>query len=113
MRYMRQFSARFLLALFISMLLLQTVHHHETAAKEESICSLCVAHKQHAGHLAAQTSFTCECLLCQLFETSYIAPAETMLSVCVGFISILLFFSPKSEKQVFYKLHNPRGPPMY
>ena len=112
MQRMRLFSARLLLGIFFPMLLLQVVHHHEGAACEEVVCTLCANHTHHAGHLAAQTAGTCECLLCQLFGTPFVAPVVMALMAVV--LTSRAWQAPWTAmccgKAVI--LCHPRGPPV-
>ena len=112
MQRIRLFSARLLLGIFLPMLLLQVVHHHEGAACEEVMCTLCANHTHHAGHLAAQTAGMCECLLCQLFGTAFVVPVVvTLMAVVLASRACQMpCTAMRCGKAV--TLCNPRAPPV-
>ena len=70
----RHIASWVLLAVFVPMLLLSSVHIHETGKSIGHECSECVQHHCH-GHLGELTSTTHACVLCQFLTLSFVATA--------------------------------------
>ena len=68
-----------LLAVFVPMLLLSSVHIHGYEQSADDVCTECV-HHQCGGHLGQQTVSMDNCLLCQ-FLTLPMAAAVCMAAV--------------------------------
>ena len=70
----RLFSSWVLLAVFVPMVLLSSVHVHTTTAADGSTCAECVQHQCH-GHLTALSTPIHACVLCQFVSLGYVAAA--------------------------------------
>ena len=76
----RHIASWMLLAVFVPMLLLSSVHVHETGETIETECADCVHHNCH-GHLTAMATWAHDCVLCQFLTFSMLA--AVMLAVMV------------------------------
>lgn len=74
-------AARVLLAVYLPLLLLTTLHVHRSAEYVDDVCTQCVHHEPHAGHITSETPSLHECVLCQLTTLQYVAPAAVVFSV--------------------------------
>lgn len=71
----RRLSAWMLLSVFLPMLLLSSLHRH--AERGVGVCTECVQHQPHAGHLTQAMGGMGDCLLCHFLSLSYLP-----LAVC-------------------------------
>ena len=67
----RHIASWLLLAVFVPMLILSSVHVHESSELLEENCSGCVQHKCH-GHLAELPTTIHSCVLCQFLTMSFV-----------------------------------------
>ena len=79
----RKIASWLLLAVFLPMLLLSSLHTHEPEFQEEE-CAECVHHQSCPGHLASGTLTLHECVLCQFLSLTFFA------TVTVAFIVRLI-----------------------
>ncbi len=70
----RHIASWVLLAVFLPMLILSSVHVHETTTSIDYECSGCVQHHCH-GHLGEMTTSMHACVLCQFLTLSFVAAA--------------------------------------
>jgi hypothetical protein len=68
----RHIASWLLLAVFVPMLLLSSVHIHETGETIETECADCVHHSCH-GHLTAAATWAHDCVLCQFLTLPMLA----------------------------------------
>ena len=84
----RQISAFFLLAVFLPMLALSSLHIHEAPQAIDTECSDCVHHNCH-GHLTAIATWAHECVLCQFLTlpmfVAVILAVTVYINVCKKF----------------------------
>ena len=88
----RQIASWVLLAVYLPMLIISSLHIHETAEFDETACVECVHHQCH-GHLIQLTDGMHQCVLCQILTLTYVASAT----------GALLFYQPK--RKVTYVLN--------
>lgn len=74
----RTVSAWLLLSVFVSMILLTALHHHQPTANQANDCVECAHHVHHSGHLTVATEHLDDCVLCQFLSLLY-TPAATLL----------------------------------
>ena len=74
----RRISAWVLLAVFVPMVLLSSLHLHESGLTADDGCTECV-HHQCGGHLGEQTASFHACVLCQFLTL-------TMLTIAVAVV---------------------------
>ena len=70
----RQIASWVLLAVYLPMLLISSLHIHEAADWGETACAECVHHQCH-GHLNQLSEGMHQCVLCQILTLTYIATA--------------------------------------
>ena len=68
----RHIAAWVLLAVYLPMLLISSLHVHETAEYGETTCAECVHHQCH-GHLSQLSDGMHQCVLCQILTLSYLS----------------------------------------
>ncbi|MBR1401720.1 MAG: hypothetical protein IJ604_01970 [Prevotella sp.] len=73
-RRKRHIASWILLATIVPMLLLSSLHIHQTGSAAESMCAECV-HHHCAGHLGQQAEVSHDCVLCQIL-CSHMLPAD-------------------------------------
>ncbi len=76
----RHIAAWMLLAVFVPMLFLSSVHVHRYSNSLVDECNECVQHHCH-GHLGQQTASLHECLLCQFLSLPMLAVAVATLII--------------------------------
>lgn len=74
----RHIAAWLLLAVFLPTLIVSSVHVHPNCA-DTLQCSACVHHKAHSGHLTNGQAPIHACLLCQVFQLSFVAGTSAAL----------------------------------
>ena len=70
----RHIAAWLLLAVYVPMLLLSSLHFHEPSQEMEPTCTECVGHQCH-GHLIQLSGGMHQCVLCQILTLTYIVVA--------------------------------------
>ena len=70
----RQISAWLLLSVYLPMLLLSSLHIHDSGVEREATCHECVQHQCH-GHLSQFSGDLHQCVLCQILTLTYVATA--------------------------------------
>jgi hypothetical protein len=78
----RQLSAWILLAVFLPMLLLSSVHIHEASETIDTECADCVHHNCH-GHLTAMATWAHDCVLCQFLTLTMLTAAVVAVTVYI------------------------------
>lgn len=74
----RHIASWVLLAVYLPMLLLSSLHIHETSMDGATECAECVKHQCH-GHLIQLSDGVHQCVLCQILTLSYVASATGAL----------------------------------
>jgi hypothetical protein len=90
----RYIASWVLLAVFLPMLVLSSVHIHESNSFIEEECNECVQHHCH-GHLGELTTTMHACVLCQFLTLSFIT---------TGFLAVV--FYKKVYKTLFAQLQS-------
>ena len=73
----RHIASWVMLAVFVPMLILSSIHVHDNTKLFEDNCSECVQHHCH-GHLGELTTTIHSCVLCQFLTLSFVAAAVAM-----------------------------------
>ena len=80
----RQIAAWVLLWVFVPMMVLTSVHTHQSLPVDKDDCHECVNHVPHGGHLTASVLSIDNCLLCQFTTLPYlVATVLTTIVVCI------------------------------
>ena len=105
--------ARLLLLVYLPLLIAVTFHHHSEAEKASDVpcCLDCINHVHHAGHLTAQTTFTHDCVLCQLQSLPYLVPTTVKIAVFVAIVHIVYIMSCPFVKMREDDVLSTRAPP--
>ena len=108
----RQVAARILLLVFVIMMLMTSTHVHHAVDADDGVCSLCINHIHHSGHLSAQGTIVHDCLICQLYSLPYVLP------VVAAFIAFVLL-TQRIRRQMLCSVSarciyekSPRAPPV-
>ena len=70
----RHIASWLLLAVFVPMLVLSSIHIHETGETITTECADCVHHSCH-GHMAAAATWAHDCVLCQFLMLTMLVAA--------------------------------------
>ena len=76
----RYYSSWVLLAVFLPMFVLSSLHVHPQAHDEEDYCEECVHHLPHAGHISSQTFCAFDCVLCQFLTLPFLIAAAVVFT---------------------------------
>ena len=74
----RHIASWVLLAVYLPMLLVSSLHIHGEADAHETACAECVQHQCH-GHLSQLSDGMHQCVLCQILTLTYVATAAGVL----------------------------------
>ena len=74
----RHIASWVLLAVYVPLLLISSLHIHETPDAGEPMCAECVHHQCH-GHLSQLSDGMHQCMLCQILTLTYVAAAAGAL----------------------------------
>lgn len=85
----RHLASWVLLAVFVPMVLLSSIHMHPSATADETECTQCIQHHCH-GHLMPLTATMHACVLCQFITMSYVAAAVVLVAALSLLTSCLL-----------------------
>ena len=82
----RHIASWVLLAVYVPLLLISSLHIHVTPDASEPMCAECVHHQCH-GHLSQLSDGMHQCVLCQILTLTYVVSA----------VGALLFYQPKRK----------------
>ncbi|MCR5180979.1 MAG: hypothetical protein K6C30_07170 [Bacteroidaceae bacterium] len=89
----RHIAAWLLLAVFVPMVVLSSVHvHKERVAVATTECADCVHHNCH-GHMTTMPHWSHDCVLCQFLTLTFLVPT----TVCITYINKVV--DEKSDAQ--------------
>lgn len=88
-QHRRQWSAWILLAVFVPMVLMSSLHHHESKDSMEVFCYECLHHIHHAGHLTTEQASVDHCVLCHFLSLTFFAAAALVLGILVQPVSMV------------------------
>ena len=71
----RHIASWLLLAVFVPMLVLSSLHIHSGVADHSIECVDCATHTPHGGHLSGSTLHVDTCVLCQFLAITFLAAA--------------------------------------
>lgn len=103
-------AAWMLLAVFVPMLILSSVHIHETNGIIETECTDCVHHGCH-GHLTQTASWVHDCVLCQFLTLTMLTAAMAAVMVYIHVCKIKYAQPLGGLYTTCYGLIVTRGPP--
>jgi len=85
----RHIASIVLLAVFLPMLILASVHTHDTGTIYADECNECLHHQCH-GHLGELTTTMHACVLCQFLTLSFVATGILSVVYCNKVTRILI-----------------------
>lgn len=112
--YKRQTAAWILMAVFIPMLFLASLHRHDTVEQsQEEVCYACLHHIHHDAHLNTMVHHTGDCVLCHFLSLPFLATA--VLAIATPYYIIrTATTAPASHLSSFrHGVPSLRGPPVY
>ena len=89
LRLKQRWSARILLAVFVPLLLMASVHVHHYSMPAETACYECAHHIPHDGHLTGSLPSISPCVLCQFLSLPSLAPSALSVVAFVHFTLIV------------------------
>ena len=107
----RRRAARVLLAVYIPMLLLLSLHVHHQRMAETVYCYQCAHHQPHAGHITALQDALHDCLLCQLQSEAFMAADEVGVPVMAAASDVVAAIQ-QPMRQAAVASVRLRGPPV-
>ena len=106
----RHIAAWLLLAVYVSMLILSSMHVHGNVATGELACDECVQHQCH-GHLMQFSGDFHQCVLCQILTLSYVAAASGLFLLSLPRCKVLYAIFGQSVCLGNGRTLRLRGPP--
>jgi hypothetical protein len=106
----RHIASCLLLAVFMPMLLLSSVHVHETAETIETECADCVHHSCH-GHMTVTATWSHDCVLCQFLTLTLLTAAVMAVTIYVHVCKMLRAQSLCDCHTIYCGAIVTRGPP--
>jgi hypothetical protein len=101
-----------LLSVFVPMMVLVSLHHHDFHADVENTCVQCEHHVPHAGHISAQTVSHGDCVVCQFTTLSYLPSLVVAFSSIVCPTTADVVWQPVMVAAVYIGLQSSRAPPV-
>lgn len=107
----RQLFAWLLLLVFVPMTALSALHVHEGDCDDTTLCSACINHQAHAGHLTAGIHTIHDCLLCQFLSLTFVAAAAVMTTSLIIQRRVRIVECEALYVGSANRLHSTRAPP--
>lgn len=76
-------SAWLLLSIFVSMMMLSSVHRHQPMADSAIDCEECAHHIHHSGHFTMAYEHLDDCVLCQFLNLIYTTTVTLSVAIPV------------------------------
>jgi Ca2+/H+ antiporter len=106
----RQYVSWMLLAVFVPMLLLSSLHIHESSVSAETECTDCVHHNCH-GHLSQTASWADDCVLCHFLTLPMLTAAVVVAALIVNVCRKCHILPTSNYYAACYDCIVTRGPP--
>lgn len=107
----RQIIARWLLAVFLPMLVFSSLHIHSGQSTVADECTKCMTHQSHDGHFRTAHVTMHDCVLCQMLSLPIVVAAVAVLTL---YLQVLYAFRYDSEQMLVTwpkGFHPLRAPP--
>ena len=109
----RHIASWLLLAVFVPMLLLASLHVHESGVETaETECTDCVHNSCH-GHLTQMVSWTHDCVLCQFLSLTFVAIGVASLVVISKVVNIRIDAQRRNVCVAYCGIVGLRAPPAF
>ena len=99
-----------LLAIYVSMLLIASLHVHERPLGSGEECAECIAHHCH-GHLSQTATWAHDCVLCQFLSQTMLPATVIAVGLFVEIVSERLAGTVEDSRVACYAVIVTRGPP--
>ena len=109
----RKISAWMLLAVYLPLLILSSIHLHTAYEWELDECYQCASHLPHSGHITSQGATHHVCLLCQFLSLPGLIEQSVMLSVCLLAVGYLFVSQDASIVSTLLDAIRSRAPPFF
>ena len=106
----RQIAAHTLLAVFLSMMLMQASHVHHDVGHID-VCTDCLHHVNHDSHFSTASFSIDNCVLCQFAGIPFLFAVALSLVVFVRMERMGVPFGTANCLTLLFILHSPRAPP--
>ena len=107
----RKIASRLLLAVFLPMLFIVSLHVHSSQASSEVACVECANHMPHAGHLTSGQDCVDNCVLCQILHTPVLPALAVVLVINIHLLYALRLDGCQSLLQRAEGIRLSRAPP--
>ena len=107
----RHIASWLLLAVFVPMLLLSSLHVHEGVADYSVECVDCASHTPHAGHFSGSVLHVDTCVLCQFLTFSYLTLSVVAVLSCQHLITFIRVSSVRLLSYEGSGYRSTRAPP--
>lgn len=106
----RQIAAFVMLAVFLPILLLSSLHVHQSAEAAEETCVDCL-HNHCGGHLTQTTVHMDDCVLCQFLTLPMLAAVAVVVTIALKKGLRLHAYNQRRVTSVACGVVSLRGPP--
>lgn len=107
----RKIAARILLAVYITIIGMVSLHHHEDSCGMQDVCYSCLYKLPHPSHFSSGTSSWHSCVVCQFHSLPYLFIPFFVLSVLLIAWRCLIDRNSKSNSVTAFATRSPRAPP--
>ena len=109
----RHITSWLLLAVFVPMLLLSSLHVHESGVgTAETECTDCVHNSCH-GHLTQMASWTHDCVLCQFLSLTFVAFGVACLIIINKVVTLIIDAQRRNVSVAHVGIVGLRAPPAF
>ena len=107
----RHITSWLMLAVFVPMLVLSSLHVHREVADFSVECVDCASHTHHAGHLTGGTLHVDTCVLCQFLTLSYLTLSVVAVLACQHLVTLIRVSSVRLLSYEGSGYKSTRAPP--
>ena len=108
----RKWASILLLAVFVPMLMLSSMHHHKADESGEKACVECLHHVHHS-HIGEQSVGVDGCLLCQFLSLPFIAATTLVFTFSLHFLFLPKVYHRSRCLRDAFRMRLGRAPPFY
>lgn len=103
--------ASVLLAVFLPMVIISSIHVHHVDSVDNDLCVKCVRHVPHATHFSAHIVKFEHCLFCHFMSLVFMAAAIAGIALYKIFVPLITASVRENAPQPVLAGTSPRGPP--
>lgn len=108
----RKWASILLLAVFIPMLMLSSLHHHRADEQGSEVCVECLHHVHHS-HIGEQSVGVDGCLLCQFLSLPFIAATTLVFTFSLHFLFLPKVYHRSRCLRDAFRMRLGRAPPIF